>query len=204
MLHECLEGEALELIKIGSDIEDNMEAVEEVEEPIFLQIMRNYRNKVAASQEYGNLQAPVPALPSLVFPHHPLPVTALAQNINLTASDPGPVPPSLHCSHHVQSLEEGEASFAHEQPPAPLNRALFPALHPLEMPLHESLSLTEIRESEEQNESQPYLRQGESGGGEVGLAMSGGSLGYYLADTLKYSLREETEQAHDTETLLIC
>ena len=52
-----------------------MEAVEEVEEPIYTQIMRNYRNKIAASQEYSYLQVPAPTLPFLVFPKDLLPIT---------------------------------------------------------------------------------------------------------------------------------
>lgn len=47
-----MHGEIEELIGIGNDIQNNMEAVEMVELHIYLSIMDNYREKAALAKEY--------------------------------------------------------------------------------------------------------------------------------------------------------
>lgn len=51
-LREAMHGEIEELIGVGNDIQNNMEAVEMVELHIYESIMGNYREKVELAKEY--------------------------------------------------------------------------------------------------------------------------------------------------------
>ena len=46
LIRESLEAEIEELVGVGNDIQNNMEAVETVEHPIYESIMENYKIKL--------------------------------------------------------------------------------------------------------------------------------------------------------------
>jgi hypothetical protein len=100
-------------------------------------------------------------------------------------------------------------SFESNEEDHPLQKALFGRRDflPQEMLFRESLSLTEIRENDEE---EPQLRRY---GGMLEetipipeeMAGSQESIGgYFATNTLNYSAREHNDRAEDTETLLIC
>ena len=136
VIRDCLESEINELMRIGMDIQNNMEAVESVEGPIFASIMQNYKNKVIISQEYNHLDIPSVLKPTLIFPEPPSTLYSLADKINIRspsgpptmrnslepqfrttpAPDEDPHDPTTtslsKMIKKVESLEEIEASFA--------------------------------------------------------------------------------------------
>lgn len=68
MLRDSMQQEIQELINIGSDIENNMEAVEAVQLSIYKQVMGNYREKLMQAYEFLEIEInPLPQ-PTLVFP----------------------------------------------------------------------------------------------------------------------------------------
>mgnify|MGYP006373860001 FL=1 len=93
LLRESMQQQVEELANIGNDIQNNMEAVQMVELPIYESIMLNYRHKLELSSEYHDIDLSYLPRPTLLFPEIPKMLYSLADKISLRAEPlPNPTP----------------------------------------------------------------------------------------------------------------
>jgi RNA-splicing ligase RtcB len=67
-MRESFQHEIEELLAIGNDIQNNIEAVETVEVDIYEQIMENYRKKAELAFEFHQVEIGNLPTPALIFP----------------------------------------------------------------------------------------------------------------------------------------
>lgn len=85
VLRESIQEQREELRGIGSDIQNNMEAVQLVELPIYQSIMDNYRAKLALAYEFNLIELSYLPRPALRFPETPSILYSLADKIKSIA-----------------------------------------------------------------------------------------------------------------------